>query len=464
MTRRRDRDDVAKKISEQAIIAEQGVNLVARRVLAMGFAWHPTTAAFDSGIDGIIELRDRDTHDALNLIIQVQVKSTRGRWPRETDIDFDFLCEERDLNYWRQGNAPVVLVVVRAESNEAYWVSIKDYFRDPLLVKSRRVRFTKANSGFDINSRDALIKLAVPPNAGLYPRPAHKAETVFSNLIRVSSLPSRLFSATTELGRRGEVWKALGDAASSRAEFVYRGKRILSPHDLSAPEWKSAVDQGTAEEFDTTEWSLSEDDERRNDFTELLGRMLTERCKRMGIRYHSAHEFYFFAAPDDLSNRTIPYRSIKQSTSRSVFQKYESKSGFVYYRHMAFEAQFHRYDASWFLAVVPTYHYTVDGRQQLRYYESKVRGIKALENNPAVLGQVFFLAQQLAAADADLFDVEDRAYPFLGFGTLERFSIDVGIEDSMWLPPARESVPADSISAPDPGALPELPFDPEPNA
>ena len=90
--------------------------------------WTPTTAHSDAGIDGFIEIRRTDTNEATNFILQVQSKATIREWENESSEGFDFRCEERDLAYWLQGNAPVILVVSRPESRKAYWVSIKGYF------------------------------------------------------------------------------------------------------------------------------------------------------------------------------------------------------------------------------------------------------------------------------------------------------------------------------------------------
>jgi hypothetical protein len=50
-----------KRLTEAQILGQQGVNLIEDRVLAMGFAWHPTNPALEVGIDGQIEIRDVQT-------------------------------------------------------------------------------------------------------------------------------------------------------------------------------------------------------------------------------------------------------------------------------------------------------------------------------------------------------------------------------------------------------------------
>jgi hypothetical protein len=103
----------------------------------MKYAWRPTPG-FDVGIDGEIEVCDPVTGDATNSYIKVQVKSTSQPFTAETSNSLEYICTPKDLEYWLRGNAPVILVVCRPADNEAYWVSIKDYFRDPAVQKVRK--------------------------------------------------------------------------------------------------------------------------------------------------------------------------------------------------------------------------------------------------------------------------------------------------------------------------------------
>jgi hypothetical protein len=73
---------VPKKVSHAEIIGEQGVNLIQRIVLEMGFVWHATK--IDAGIDGYIEIRDPTTGEVTNCIIQVQSKATERAFESET--------------------------------------------------------------------------------------------------------------------------------------------------------------------------------------------------------------------------------------------------------------------------------------------------------------------------------------------------------------------------------------------
>jgi hypothetical protein len=102
------------------LTAQQGVNLIATVVAEMGYLWTPTTGHSDAGIDGYIEIRRTDTGEATNSILQVQSKATAKEWENQTGDAFEFRCDERELAYRLQGNAPVILAV----SPQAWAISV----------------------------------------------------------------------------------------------------------------------------------------------------------------------------------------------------------------------------------------------------------------------------------------------------------------------------------------------------
>ena len=456
-----------KKLSDQVFIGQAGVNFVEGRLLEMGYAWHAGNASMDAGIDGYVELRDPATGAALNLVLQVQSKATKAPWIAETDASFEYLCEERDLAYWMGGNAPVILVVSRPSTDEAYWVCVHRYFADPTRLKQRRVVFDKLRDRFDASARDALMQLAVPRDAGFYTAPLPITEPLYSNLLRVTALPPTLFVAQTTVGDRGEVKKRLHAAGVRDIEWVLRGSRLLTVHDPRSHGWREVVDRGTVEEHGGDEWGAVDERIRRddfNDFINLLRRCLSTRLRRLCVRYDDAERYYFFEATRDLTPRRITYRSLKRGSKRVVFNRYATKRGDTvreWYRHSAFASQFRRYDGHWFLEITPEYHFTSDGRQPLRFAESKRAGIKALERNGTVLGQVVMWADLLAPTAApDLFAEAD--YPFLAFGELERFTIDAGINEDAWL--GSEDEDEVLLAARSWDGLPLFPAEPSPYA
>ena len=136
-----------KKILQTDIVGQQGINLIESECLKMGFLWHPT--GLEAGIDGYIEIRNASTGEVTNCIIQVQSKATEQPFEGETESTLEYRCSEKDLEYWLAGNAPVILIRSRPKTNEAYWVSLKDRFKDLSVRKHRKVVFDKSADRFD---------------------------------------------------------------------------------------------------------------------------------------------------------------------------------------------------------------------------------------------------------------------------------------------------------------------------
>lgn len=429
-----------KQVSQQAVIGQLGINLIERLVLRMGSVWTAGNAPLDVGIDGEIELVDPTTRVATNCVIRVQSKATSRSLPNETSEGFTWPVDERDLNYWMSGNAPVVLVVSQTVREEAYWVPVKDYFATPTARKSLKVQFDKRTMRLDESALDALGRIAVPRDSGIYIAPRPRDEKLFTNLLPLTAVPERLWVGETDVRGAREVYERLRDAGVDAPEFVLRDRRILAPYDLTERPWSTFVDRGTIDEIEVAHWAASEDRETINRFVELLGRCLSARAQQLGCEriVERGRTLYFFAATADGSARSVPYRSVKDTTRRTVFQAYRYTKGprqgeVSYYRHVAFEPAFRRFDGQWHLVITPTYLFTSDGRRRHPLHAKYLSGIKKLEKNGAVLGQVVMWAALLRGRDEDeegMFFTPP--YPHLRFAQLVTASLAVGIDDEAW--------------------------------
>jgi len=420
---------LAKKISQNDIVGELGINLVQKLCLEMGFLWHST--GLEAGIDGYIEIR-LETGEVTNCIIQVQCKATERPFEAETPSTLEFRCSAKDLSYWLAGNAPVILVRCRPRTNEAYWVSLKDYFSDLTRRKSGKVVFDKTRDRFDVAAKAALHRLATPADSGLYLGTHPKPEIIFSNLLELASLPKHFYVAATEYRTPGEVFATLHEFTRIvHGEWILGAKILTSFHDLSTQPWTAVCDRGSVEELDTNEWAQTEDPIRQRQFVQLLNACLRSKLYRKGVKFSRESQCYYFRATQDLSEREYAYQSREHKASRSVFKGYPKKSDHTqmsYYRHSAFEGRFVRYGRTWYLQITPNYHFTRDGERLSRFAPDLLSGIKRLETNQAVHGQVVMWAHLLT--DRDLFDTGPR---FLDFASMLEFELEVGLDDDAWL-------------------------------
>ena len=421
---------LGKQISQNDITGQQGINLIEKICLDMGFLWHPT--GLDAGIDGYIEIR-LESGEVTNCIIQVQSKATDRPFEAETSSSLEFRCSNRDLDYWLGGNAPVILIRSRPRTNEAYWVSIKDYFSDLSRRKTGKITFDKADNKFDLTAKTALQQLSIRSDAGPYLSTQPKHEVVFSNLLKVGQLPDTFYVATTDYRTSSELFARLHELTRGpvHGEWILQTRMLTSFHDLSTRPWTEVTDSGTLEAHDTEEWAQTDDPARQRQFVHLLNTCLKEKLYRKGVKFSRETGYYYFRASQDLSNIEYSYASREHKTSRAVFKGYPKKfdrTQISYYRHSAFEGRFVRYGGVWFLQITPTYHFTRDGQRLSRYAPDLLSGIKRLENNQAVHGQVVMWAHILTARS--LFDTGPG---FLDFATLQQFDLGVGLDDNAWL-------------------------------
>ena len=423
---------LSKKVTSQSIIGQLGANLIEQIVLKMGYVWR-ATSIFDVGIDGEIEIRDPMTGEMTNTIVKVQAKATTKPFQAETDNSFEYHCSPKDLDYWLQGNVPIILVVCRPDSNEAYWVSIRDYFSDLAAQKTRKVHFDKQRNRFDVSCAAALKKLVLSKDSGIYFAPLQEIETLYSNLLQVVSFAPKIYVANTNYRYAGAVWKKFNSMeVRIGTEWILTNKQIVSFHNLKDSPFNEICDLGTCESFNTQEWANGKDEDTQHQFVQLLNWCLREKTSLLGLRFDRNREYYYFPATKGLNTRRVRYQSHQNQVSREVFKQYRKKadpSQRAYCRHSAFEGQFLRLSDGWYLEITPTYHFTSNGYTEDKFRTERLQGIKRLDRNPAVLGQLFMWADYLSKPTQGLFSSE---YPFLHFGQLATVDINTSLPDDVW--------------------------------
>lgn len=414
---------MAKTLSEQQIIGRRGASLFGELVLSHGLSFHET-GALDTGIDGFIELRDPETGEVKAQYIAVQIK-TRGEGPfsEETEAGFSYICEAKDLDYWMQSNAPVILVVVRLSDRTVHWKSIRSWFDDPDRLRSRKVVFDKAADRLDADAlpsfRDLVASFARP---GLIVPGTRREEMLDTNLLRVH-FPDRVHVAHSTLPYK-EVRRGLVEAyGNPPSDWLLTGKRIWSFRDLSMPPFRDVTEEGTDEWLATNDWIASDGEVTRRHFVDLLRRTLEEMLGGELI-YWRSKRYLFFKRHKNQNSRKHTYQSFQKRASRNVVKGY-GKAGEkpTYYRHAAFVPNFVEINGQWYLGIEPTYHFTSDGYADFRYAAERLSGIKRLETNQSVRGHIgmwkAFLIREPDLLRKELLRFEDVSPLALGFGVAD---------------------------------------------
>ncbi len=420
-----------KKITDEQILGEKGVNLVQALVLKMGFTWHPSNQPVEAGIDGWVELRDVGSGEVKNCWIAVQSKARSEI--RESKGSPAFHCKQSDLDYWLEGSAPVVLIVSQPEEELAYWVSVKDYFRGRDVKKERTIHFHPLHDKLTESTAEQWKALGNRYGAGTYFMPARKSETLTSNLLRVNRVAQTIYAADTEYTNIKDARRNLKEVDPYPPwEWTYGdGKRIYSFHDLTQQPWASICDVATVEEIRTRSIAQSDDPARRRIFVQLLKGCFSEITSSWKLRWSKESEVHYFAPSKRDVVRVFRYQSRKNKTKRDVVTKHMHKKEegrIAYYRHHALSHRFLRFGQDWFLMIEPTYVFTSDGVKPDPYREEHLAGIKAIEGDAAVSGTIKMFAEMLKDRES----MFEKPYDFLGFGEIETATCEVGIDDEAW--------------------------------
>ncbi len=422
-----------KKIGRSDIIGQRGMAHIEGVVLAMGYMFY-ATGGVEAGIDGFIELRDVETGEVGNLLLQLQGKATeKERLAAETDNSFEFPVSEAEIAYWTQGTAPVLFIVVHLKSGKAYWKSVKDWFADPERLSARKIIFDKARDRFTPDAKPAITGVALSVRAGASSPSVRVHEELLTNLVEVTFSAS-LYWAPTEF----TTDKAFGLALRTRqraapSEWIVRSRAVLSFHDLNQESWDRVCDAGAVEEFDVGEWAQSDDEDRQRDFVALLNRAIGE-FVRPALYHDRDSGVFYFRKPRERDDLNYVYRSLQNVTTRRVVGRYGHKrkdpAKAAYWRHSGFSHRFVRFDGKWYVEITPTYHFTHNGRDLDRWGGDRLKKIKEIENNAAVMGQFVMWRDFLLTHGKG--DLLKPPYPFLTFAPLQPLHLDVGVPDGLW--------------------------------
>jgi hypothetical protein len=409
-----------KRVQPAKTIERQGVALINKIVSDMGHLWNEPQNDF--GTDGYIELVDPKVDKASSRIVLVQSKATSVAFG---DRPIGFTCEEDDLRYWLNGNAPVILVRSHPSSEQAYWVSIKDYFRDhPEQRQSRRILFDRDADRFDASCGSALWDLARPRLDGLHLGTPPVHESLVSNLLPIESFPHMIYVADASIRKPSEARDVFADSNGRwpRAWLLWSG-RIYSFTDPTES-LLGRICATKATSFPADDWAYSHDEDQRRRFVWLLKAALHEQMRPV---LRASKELTWIAATVDLP---LVIAIPGTSNTRSIVKAYLRDDGSTrYIRHLAFAPAFVCYADRWYLELTPTYHFTRDGREPDFHAASHRSGIKRRERHSDFRRNVDTLARVLRG-DVDLGGLApDPEHQLLEFGALAQVQLDTSGEN-----------------------------------
>lgn len=280
--------------------------------------------------------------------------------------------------------------------------SPRDYKKNlaRLLLKLKGERPPRASAGRRKASRKVV---AASDDGGESPGKRREdadevKETLVSNALPVT-LPPMIWSAPSMIDRKKDL-----PAGQTYPGFIIRGvdkeKRIFTFEDLSAPGIHQVFSRKVMNFHQTQKQPSATwvDPERGRWLIELLNETLRHELGRQGVRVDRGSGRYYFLPTKEGGTRQVSWASGKGLTVARAPD--EGKAGS--WVHQAAHLHFARFAERVWLAIEPTYHFTVDG-----YHAVSSDVAKSLaplwgqrERNDAILGHVLFWADFLAGFNA----------------------------------------------------------------
>ena len=423
----------AKKLSPNQILGQRGELQVADRVLSMNLSFHALNR-LETGIDGMIELRDPVSHAMLARWVGVQVKATESqRYTAETDAGFEYLLKPSDLAYWRGSNIPVIIVLLRIEDQSMFWKAV-DCGTDN---EPRRLVFDKTADLFDRSNADAVAALAVDKNKpGSYVPPMQAGDPLHLNLVRLI-LPPVMYVAQSPFKSQREATKEmLSYKGQHFFDWVIRERTFWSFRDPRDTLVANVIETDTVEEIETETLSLAGDVADENAFIDLLRRTV-EAQLRDDLAFDKESRSLYFRAHAPGRTRHYIYKSLQQFTSADVVSIYEKEGRAMVMRHHAFSPRYQRIDDGWYISISPTFLFTTDGFQPHSASSILLAGKKKRDRNGSIRGQIVLWRHLLIASGelpSDLFQdqglLDRRAR--IRFEALEPVIMPMSVPEDVW--------------------------------
>lgn len=426
-----------KKLTRSQMTGLRGPNFVERIVLEMGFLWRGYDQSTDVGIDGQIEIRNPETGEATHKIINVQVKATEQ--PQQTASEVTLRCDARDIDYWLEGNVPVILVLVDLKGDVAYWIDVKKHFSEPNHRRDGYIRFDKASDQFNASSATDLMNLAGTQDQGLYYPATPNPQVLLTNLVEVNKFPEHIYVAQTDYRRPADIhdWARDNDLQLPSG-WILTEKSLRSVYDLREHPWSDLVDRGSVECFDSEEWANSDDEDQRREFVRLMNLALKEYMHQQRLWFWNHDTYYFQSHMNEdgtLEKRVYGYRGQKKETKATVVtvNKHPKTHEITYYRHHAVRCRFERLRDRWYLRLCPDFVFTTDGKKTYLFGEELLAGKKRQENQAAVKGETVLWHRKLTQSGRSLWNPNPEPSLF-EFGELLEVECPRSLSDKMLVP------------------------------
>ena len=325
---------------------------------------------------------------------------------------------------------------------------IRDY-RDLLkrisgfhLEKSRKIE-TILEQHFGEESKP-IFNQAIPSEP--------QSETLYLNLLEIF-FPEKLYISdlaiarnviienSSELRRNSSTRDILREALRQKnlnfgVDWVYHKNKLVTFHDLNDDELplKSLINPSTTRMIATEEFYNNNEDQERI-FVSLLGRCMQQKLYHKQIQWQHEGKLFIFCDIDGQPVRREQWQGEKTNI-REVYKrtmKRDSSHEILNCKHLSFSTQYKRFGERWFVLIKPEWFISRDGYRKSYYMADRVNYLKRKERNEPVFNHLKAITHIIKQdKPPDLFK-NVYPYPFLAFGDLLNFDMELSIDDNEWL-------------------------------
>ena len=126
-----------KRRTRQHILEDLGFNHVEKHILLAGNILRRFSQN-DYGYDGMLDTFN-ENGEADNLSFMIQLKSTDNINFSQSNMAYTLDLSKRDLELWLNSLHPVLIILLDAKKDVAYFVDLQDYFKENrILLKNVR--------------------------------------------------------------------------------------------------------------------------------------------------------------------------------------------------------------------------------------------------------------------------------------------------------------------------------------
>ena len=282
------------------------------------------------------------------------------------------------------------------------------------------------------------------------PRP--QSETLYLNLLEIF-FPEKLYISdlavarnviienSSDLGKNSSTRNILREALSQKGlnfslDWVSHKKKLITFHDLNDDKLPltSLINPSTTRIIATEEFYDKDIDHERV-FVSLLGRCMQQKLYHKQIQWQNEDKLFMFFEIDGQRERQEQWLG-KKTNTREVYKrtmKRDSPHEILSCKHLSFLTQYKRFGDRWFVLIKPEWFISKDGYRKSFYMADSVNYLKRRERNEHVFNHLKAIVHIIKHdRPPDLFR-SNYTYPFLSFGDLLNFDMELSLDDHEWL-------------------------------